>query len=229
MTTQASFPTVLSNPIALTSLPLSSEESALFYCLLSKVDHTASINPDTPYQLTFGEYEAATLSKVKHTRRQLLIAVERLHERSITLPVEGKPRNRLLVHLFLSIELSPEGIIAVWHPSIVPYISALLCKYTSIALGDLIPLTPLQRNFLFYIKAAKFTKSGEKVTLEALRKVLSMTTKYPTFKAFNAKVLKPCVEVAVSLGVLKGVDLDYKGRYVVGVTWRFTEYKTKYA
>ncbi len=206
------------------SYSLTLQEQRLILACLSKIDARNEI--PKAIELTASEYSSLMSIDIKNAHRELYKAADKLYDRSIVVADPEKTEEFRWVQKKVKYSKGEGRIKLFWSEDVLVYISQLKRRFTSYRLSDVAQLNTSYAIRLYEL-LMQFNSTKERhISLPKLREFFQLQDKYPLFRDFNKRVIKPSVK---EINNSSNLDVLYstikEGRNVIGLHFDFQEKK----
>ncbi|MHA3084513.1 replication initiation protein RepM [Acinetobacter sp. ANC 5383] len=213
---------VKSNQVIEASYQLSAVEQRIVLAAICRIPKSQEITDDVLYPVSVHELQLLGVHE-KTAYRDLKEGINRLYDRSINLTIENKSIKMRWVQEIQF--LDSQGTIGIrFSKPILPFISNLSREFTKYALSDIAGINS-GYGIRIYELLVQYKSIGKReLSVESMRKMLELGTKYPLFADFKKRVIDTAVEQINEYSPLE-VKYEQKktGRKVTHICFSFKE------
>ena len=213
---------VKSNQVIEASYQLSAVEQRILLAAICRIPKNEEITDEQLYPVGINELQLLGIHE-KTAYRDLKEGVNRLYERSINLVINGKSIKMRWVQEIQFLE--SQSIIGIrFSKPILPFISNLSREFTKYALSDIAGMNSAYAIRIYELLVQYKTIGKREISIESIRKMLELGTKYPLFSDFKKRVIDTAVDQINSNSPLN-VRYEQKktGRKVTHIIFSFKD------
>lgn len=211
-----------SNALNEASYRLTLQEQRLILACVAPIDSRQGTTKKE-VKITASEYAEYFQLDMKNAYRELYKAADGLYNRSIKLKgVDEDIELRWVQKKVL--KTKGEGTVTLlFSDEIINYISGLKSHFTSYKLRHVSNLKSAY-SIRLYELLIQFKKTGERtIHLDELRDLLGTDNKYPQFRDFNKRIIKPAIaELNTKSDLTIEMETEKRGRTIHSITFNFT-------
>jgi plasmid replication initiation protein len=221
MTTENNYIVTKHNVLINASYKLTLLEQKFILACLGKTDSRKEISLKTT--LSASEFEEMGVAP-SNLHRDLIVTVNRLFERSITIEDENVKDTFRWIQRKIIHKKGDARVTIYWSDEVLQYISQLKNRFTQYRLKNVKELRSSHSIRLYELLIQyKFTSKKELIIdIDKFREALGLTNEYTKFKDFRKRVLEPAVkELNTHSDLTITLDNEKTGRKITALIFKF--------